>query len=140
TTNGPLLTSDLVRPRLVRNARSHPASHEPGAVDNSGARKRSGWSWALGVGADPRDGRPSVRGGWSWHVWIGGGRAPGFGRASAEDGTRLGVVGVGSRRAERLARGGACRPTPGRSSTPLPVSVADASAGPSRSSDAPAAD
>ena len=71
TTSSPLLTSEFVRPRLERVTRSRLISLEPGAVDESGAQERSGWSWGVRMGAgDP--GAPE-RSGWSWRACMGAG-------------------------------------------------------------------
>src|SRR5262249_40314661 len=103
TTNGPSFTSDLVGPLLGRATRSRIISLEQGADDESGSPERSGWSWRLRMGAEPRDeGRPSERAGWSWR-----GRAqvqaPGDSRPSERDGWSWRT---GALRAFSGARGG----------------------------------
>jgi hypothetical protein len=71
TTSSPLLTSEFVRPRLERVTRSRTISLGSGAVDESGAQERSGWSWGARMGAgDP--GAPE-RSGWSWRACMGAG-------------------------------------------------------------------
>ena len=71
TTSSPLLTSEFVRPRLERVTRSRTISLESGAADESGAQKRSGWSWGVRTGAG--DPQASERSGWSWRVCMGAG-------------------------------------------------------------------
>jgi hypothetical protein len=73
TTSSPLLTSEFVRPRLERVTRSRMISLGSGAVDESGAQERSGWSWGACMGAgDP--GAPE-RSGWSWRACMGAGHS-----------------------------------------------------------------
>src|SRR4051794_5396211 len=71
TTSSPLLTSEFVRPRLERVTRSRRISLGSGAVDESGAQERSGWSWGVRMGADD-PGAPE-RSGWSWRARMGAG-------------------------------------------------------------------
>ena len=71
TTSSPLLTSEFVRPRLERVTRSRAISLESGAVDESGAQERSGWSWGVRMGAG--DPGASERSGWSWRACMGAG-------------------------------------------------------------------
>jgi hypothetical protein len=83
TTSSPLLTSEFVRPRLERVTRSRMISLESGAVDESGAQERSGWSWGVRMGAG--DPGASERSGWSWRARMGAGSS-GFHRPSERAG------------------------------------------------------